>query len=225
MSQKHSELTPRQWALYRFLKEQGDQWTKQISAAAKIYEMSGGEHYGDMGDPYHPFHDSSARLQMTLDIRAINESDVIQKVIISSGKGIKIANEAEFERYIRKEIGAAIRKLLRAKRKAAKGKLDGQMRFVFNSERDTVKSFIDSDKATGERLLAARKAKGMTAHEVAVILRADGFHVDAPMLSRFEHGYCLPNKKTLAKLAQIYGVEPSELVQVDLSASAIFDAI
>lgn len=225
MSPKHSELTPRQWALYRFLKEQGDQWTNQITAAVRIWEMSGGEHYGDMGIPFKAFHDSPARMQMTADIRAINDSDVIQKVIISSGKGIKIANQAEFERYIRKEIGAAIRKLLRAKRKAAKGKLDGQMRFVFNSERDTVKSFIDSDKATGERLLAARKAKGMTAQEVAVILRADGFHVDAPMLSRFEHGYCLPNKKTLSKLAEIYGVEPSELVQVDLSASAIFDAI
>lgn len=225
MNNGHDKLTPRQWALYRFLKEQGDQWTKQITAAETIYHISGGEHYGDTGTPCETFHDSPARMQMTADIRAINDSGVIQKVIISSGKGIKIANEAEFERYIQKEIGAAIRKLLRAKRKAAKGKLDGQMRFVFNSERDTVKSFIDSDKATGERLQAARKAKGMTAQDVALILRADGFPVDAPMLSRFEHGYCLPNKKTLAKLADIYGAEPSELVQVDLSASALFDAI
>lgn len=224
MRKNHGQLTPRQWALYRFLKEQGDQWTKQITVAEKIYETSG-KHYGDSGKHYDSFHDSPARMQMTADIRAINDSDVIQKVIISSSKGVKIANGAEFERYIRKEIGAAIRKLLRAKRKAAKGKLNGQMRFVFNSEQETVKSFIDSDKATGERLLTARKAQGMTAHEVTVILRADGFPVDAPMLSRFEHGYCLPNKKTLAKLAEIYGVEPSELVQVDLSASAIFDAI
>lgn len=225
MSKDHSQLNPRQWALYRFLKERGDQWTTQVQAAVTLQKMYYGQIYENWsGDPAE-FHDSGARLQMTLDIRKINDSGVIQKVIISSRKGIKIANEEEFERYIRLEIGAAVRKLLRAKRKAAKGSLDGQMRFVFNSERDTVKAFLDSDKATGELLKAARKAKGLTANQVAATLQADGLHVDAPMISRFENGYCLPNRKTMAKLAEIYGVEPSELSRADLSALDLFNAI
>lgn len=196
-----SDLTPRQWALYNFLKDRGDQWTFQASAAAEIpeYDYDGNEDFS-------LFHDSAARGQMTADIRAINDSNVIQKVIISSRSGVKIANEEEFNRYIGKEIKAAVRRLLRAKRKAAKGNLNGQTRIVFGSERDTIKSFLDSDKATGERLKAARAAKGLTAVEVVRLVGAK--NVDAPMLSKFEKGHALPNKTTLRALCEIYGVTP-----------------
>ena len=108
-----SELNTRQWALYNFLKEQGDEWTTQYEVAFALVE-----HYGKPDKDN--FHDSKARLQMTRDIRKINTSSVIQKVIISSPKGIKIANAEEFDRHVQKEIKAAIRKLLRAKQKAAK---------------------------------------------------------------------------------------------------------
>ena len=190
-----SELNTRQWALYNFLKEQGDEWTTQYEVAFALVE-----HYGKPDKDN--FHDSKARLQMTRDIRKINTSSVIQKVIISSPKGIKIANAEEFDRHVQKEIKAAIRKLLRAKQKAAKGQMDGQMRLTFGAERDTIKAFIDSDKAVGERLKDARLKAGLTAAEVVDRLQIKS--VDAPMLSRFEKGYALPNKTTLAKLAQIY---------------------
>lgn len=220
-----SELNPRQWALYRFLKEQGDTWTTQFDAASALCKGSSGEFYSEQDGNADKFHDSHARQQMTADIRAINESGVIQKVIVSSKSGIKIANEAEFKRYIQAEINAAVRKLNRARRKAAKGYLDGQMRFVLNSERDTVKAFLDSDKGFGERLLVARVAKGITAHKVALILRKDGVPIDAPMISRFENGHCLPNKATLAKLAAIYGVEAAKLTGEDLPALEIVGVV
>ena len=129
-------LTPRQWALYNFLKERGDQWTTQIEIAYALKE-----HY----DTYFTddnFHDSRARHQMSIDIRALNESDVIQKIIMSGAKGVKIANESEFDTYIGREFNAAIRRLMRAKKKAEKGKCDGQMRLVLNKERDTIEAFL-----------------------------------------------------------------------------------
>lgn len=132
-------LTPRQWALYNFLKEQGDKWTTQIDIAYALKN-----HY-DVSFADEKFHDSRARLQITMDIRALNDSDVIQKIIMSSSKGVKIANESEFDLYIRREIGAVIRRLSRVKRKAEKAKLDGQTRIVFKSGRDTIEAFIQEE--------------------------------------------------------------------------------
>ena len=134
---KHKLLTPRQWALYNFLKEQGDVWTKQIDIAYAL------KNFYDCSFENDKFHDSKARLQITMDIRAISDSDVIQKIIISSPQGIKIANETEFDSYIRRELGAVIRRLNRVKRKAEKARLNGQTRVVFKGERDTIEAFIE----------------------------------------------------------------------------------
>lgn len=136
---KHRLLTPRQWALYNFLKERGDEWTTQLEIAYALHKHYGADFENDK------FHDSKVRLQITMDIRAINDSDVIQKIVISSPRGIKIANENEFNLYIRREIGAVIRRLSRAKRKAEKARLDGQTRIVFKSERDTIEAFIQEE--------------------------------------------------------------------------------
>ena len=129
-------LTPRQWKLYNFLKERGDQWTTQLDIACAL-----SDHY-DPNFNKDNFHNSRARLQMTMDIRALNDSDVIQKIIMSGSKGVKIANESEFDTYIGREINAAVRRLMRAKRKAEKGNRDGQMRLVLNRERDTIEAFL-----------------------------------------------------------------------------------
>ena len=205
-----NELNSRQWALYNYLKNKGDTWTYQWQIALELPEY---KYDGEQDAAL--FHDSPARMQMTAEIRAINDSSIIQKVIISSRKGIKIANTEEFDRYMRKEIMAAVRRLMRAKHKAAKGNLDGQMRLVFNSERDTVKAFIARDKVIGERLRAARLEKGFTANEVVLQMNTKGF--DAPMLSKIEKGYCLPNKTTLARLCAIYAISPEIIMAMDLS--------
>lgn len=129
-------LTPRQWQLYNYLKEQGDQWTMQFDIACAL-----SEHY-DTDFDKDKFHDSKARLQITMDIRALNDSEVIQKIIMSGSKGVKIANESEFNTYIGREINAAVRRLMRAKRKAEKGNRNGQMRIVLGKERDTIEAFL-----------------------------------------------------------------------------------
>lgn len=208
-----SELNSRQWALYNYLKEQGDQWTTQLRIALEIpeYEYDGNE-------PAAAFHDSPVRHLLTKDIRKINKSGVIQKIIISTPQGVKLASESEFDIFIRSQYAALWRRKERLDKIARKGNRNGQGRFVFGSERDTVKAFIDSDKAIGERLKTARLKAGYTAAEVIWQMQQKGF--DAPMLSRLEKGYCLPNKTTLSKLAVIYGVTPEMLLTGDLPAEA-----
>lgn len=205
-----SELNSRQWALYNYLKDKGDEWTCQWQIALEIPE------YGYDGDGLAAaFHDSTARHLLTKDIQAINKSNVIQKIILSSPKGIKLASDSDFDVYIRSQYAALWRRKERLDQIAKKGKKDGQMRIVFGSERDTIKSFIDSDKAVGERLRNARLKTGLTAAEVVGQLQIKS--VDAPMLSRFEKGYCLPNKTTLTELAEIYGVCVDYLLTGELS--------
>lgn len=130
-----SELNSRQWRLYNCLKENGDQFIRQIEIARQLPQ-----YYGEFTEAN--FHDSQARMLMTKDIRAINESGVIQKIIISSSKGIKLSNEAEFTQYIRAEFGAIFRKLSRTRIKAGKAARNMQGRIVFNSEREFIEAFI-----------------------------------------------------------------------------------
>lgn len=136
-----SELTPTQWALYRFLKERGDVWITQYNTAKELGKDYPEYFYSKKAED---FHDSPARLRMTADIRKINDSGVIQKIIISSPKGIKLANEEEFQKYIRKEVGAALRRLMRAKRKLEKGEHNGQFKLTFGThERDVIEAFME----------------------------------------------------------------------------------
>jgi hypothetical protein len=131
-----SKLSPRQWALYRYLVERGDQWTKQEEIA---YELPEWYCQIDKDD----FHSTKARRTMSKDIMAINNSTVIQKIIISHTKyGIKLATEDEWRQAIKREYASVFNKLKRIRHKEHKGYLNGQMRLVFKTERDTIESFL-----------------------------------------------------------------------------------
>lgn len=135
----NSELNTRQWRLYDFLKAQGDHYTKQVEIARALSDY----YYFDEAEN---FHDTQARMTMTSDIRAINDSGVIQKIIISNSNGVKLSNEVEFMRYIRGEFGAIFRKLNRTRRKAGKAARNGQCRIVFNTEREFIEAFIGGEE-------------------------------------------------------------------------------
>lgn len=200
-----NELNSRQWALYNYLKDKGDEWTFQWQIALDIPE------YGyDGNSDAAMFHDSTARHAITNDIQVINKSNVIQKIILSTPQGIKLASESEFDIYIRSQYAALWRRKQRLDKISAKATKDGQMRIVLGAESDTIKSFIDSDKQVGERLKDARLKAGLTAAEVVWQLQLKS--VDAPMISKFEKGYAFPNKTTLSKLAFIYGVTPEYIL-------------
>lgn len=134
-----SELNSRQWDLYNYLKDHGDEWIVQAQVAAEIpaYNYDGNEDFA-------LFHDNQARHIMTADIRAINDSGVIQKIIISSGRGIKLATKEEFTKYIKSEFAAVFRKLARVRKKAKKGFNDQQYKITFGEyERNVVEAFIN----------------------------------------------------------------------------------
>ena len=193
-----SELNARQWAVYNLLKNNPDRYMTQIEI---VYALHG---YYDMSFCYEQFHDSKARHTLTNDIRTINNSDVIQKVIISNNKGVKIASSAEFEQYINAEFAAIFRKLARTRQKAKKAGLDGQMRIVLGNERDTIEAFADSIN----RLKAARLNAGMKLADVARDLLASGEKgIDVSLLSKMENGYCQPTESVLLKLTALYGTE------------------
>lgn len=137
-----NELNSRQWKLYEYLKKRGNVWTSQWYLASVIPEYG----YDNTTQDTRLFHDSKIRLQMTKDIRTINDSGVIQKVIMTGAKGVKLATREEFEAYIKSEFSAVFRKLKRVRTKAKKAGLDKQMKIVFNTERDTIEAFIDSER-------------------------------------------------------------------------------
>lgn len=193
-----SELNARQWALYNLLKNNPDRYLTQLSIVYALREYYDISFYNDQ------FHDSNARHTLTKDIRAINKSDVIQKVIISTSKGVKIASSAEFEKYINAEFASIFRKLARTRQKAKKAGLDGQMRIVLGNERDTIEAFADSIN----RLKAARLNAGLKLADVARELTAAGEKgIDVSLLSKMENGYCRPTESVLLKLTALYGAD------------------
>ena len=196
-----SELNARQWALYNLLKNNPDRYMTQQEIAYMLPDFFSTE---DLVLADVPFHDSHARHLLTKDIRAINKSEVIQKVIISNNKGVKIANSAEFEKYINAEFASIFRKLARTRQKAKKAGLDGQMRIVLGSERDTIEAFADSIN----RLKAARLNAGLKLADVVRDLLAAGEKgIDISLLSKMENGYCRPTESVLLKLAVLYGAD------------------
>ena len=135
--EKKSELTPRQWKLYEFLKSQND-WVKQEHISSSLPEYS-------VTEKDTPFHDTMARLNITNDIRAIKKSDVIQKIIISSPKGVKIANEDDFGLYFDRKLIALKKQMKLLYKQLKKAQLNNQTRIVFNSERDFIEAFKEAE--------------------------------------------------------------------------------
>lgn len=123
------ENRARQEALYDFLLARGDKWTSMEQTTDSI--------------PMYPtytrstYHNSTARRLLTRDIEAVNASEKFEKIIISGNKGIKLANENDFQKFLKTEFGEIFRKLKRVRLIASKGgrdqqiDLEGQIREAF----------------------------------------------------------------------------------------------
>lgn len=132
-----SELNSRQFALYNYLKSRGNEWTYQEDIAKALPDW-----YAPIEEAK-DYHNTKERHLMTKDIRAINESSVIQKVIISNpSRGVKIATEDEWKECIKREYTSVFNKLKRIRNKERKGLMNGQTRLVFKTERDTIEAFL-----------------------------------------------------------------------------------
>jgi len=134
--EKKSELTPRQWHLYEFLKQQTD-WVKQEHISSSLPDLYGTDDT--------PFHDTMARLNITNDIRAIKKSEVIQKIVISNAKGVKIANVEEFDEWFKRKAISLKKQMGLLYKQLKKAQLNNQTRIVFNSERDFIEAFKEAE--------------------------------------------------------------------------------
>lgn len=133
-------LTDRQTRLYEFLLE-NDSCITQKEIAQLLYAYS----FWDDDDN---FHDSLERHQITDDIRALNESDEVDVLIMSTGQGIKIANETEAYIYLRSQYGSIFRRLSRIRKMQKKAMNDGQgvINFDLQWEQNFVESFLPNPK-------------------------------------------------------------------------------
>ena len=119
----------RREALYSFLLARGDKWTSMEQTTDSI--------------PMYPtytrstYHNSTARRLLTRDIEAVNSADKFEKIIVSGKYGIKLANENDFQKFLKSEFGEIFRKLRRVRTIARKGSkdqqidLEGQIREAF----------------------------------------------------------------------------------------------
>lgn len=115
------ENTARQEALYRFLLSRGNKWTRMERCTDEIREYPAffKGHY----------HNSGARRLLTADIQQINVSDQYAGIIISTKRGVKIATEEEFDRFLDVELREVFRKLYRLRKLAKKGSRNQQIDF------------------------------------------------------------------------------------------------
>lgn len=131
-----SELTTRQWKLYEFLKSQED-WVKQEHISSSLPDLYGTDET--------PFHDTMARMHITNDIRAIKKSDIIQKIVISTTKGVKIATQDDFGIYFDHKLKALKKQMKLLYKQLKKAQLNNQTRIVYNSERDFIEAFKEAE--------------------------------------------------------------------------------
>lgn len=126
----------RQKALYEYLMEVGDEWVSQVQVARDLFE-----HFGNGECCLEPkeYHNTTERVELSQTISQINFSSEFEKIVISSSKGIKLANEEEFDRYIKGQYKSAIRKLARVYTMEKKGNRHNQMDFGGH----TVESFLE----------------------------------------------------------------------------------
>ena len=113
------ETTNRRQALYSYLLSRGEEWTSMEEAAKAV--------------AYYPesstivFHNSWPRRLLTGDIEAINNSELFDKIIVSGSRGIKLADEKEYTRFVNSELKEIFSKLRRVRKIARKASRDQQI--------------------------------------------------------------------------------------------------
>lgn len=132
------KLTPVEWRIYNYLKDHTDEWVSQeIMAKDLFFDEWYRAHYDRI-----PFHDTKVRKIITNAIRNLNNSPVIQKIILSSSKGVKITNRDEVDKYIGRHINAVVARLNRLKLLSKKASMNGQYKITFGKyERQIIEAF------------------------------------------------------------------------------------
>lgn len=136
---KQTKLTTRQWILYAYLKDHKNEW-KQLK---DILSDRGLRILYPSPKMTTEFNNRADRRQLTEDITALKNSDIIQVVILSnSQKGIKIASKEEYLELLQKEKMSCLKKLKQTYKQLEKASLNNQMRLVFGREKNVIESLF-----------------------------------------------------------------------------------
>lgn len=65
-------------------------------------------------------------------------------------------------------------------------------------------------------LRVIRESRGLTQSQVCAVMQHHDRAFDKSLLSKMENGVCLPTNYQLSKLAEIYAVEPCDLITAEL---------
>jgi hypothetical protein len=65
-------------------------------------------------------------------------------------------------------------------------------------------------------LRVIRESSELKQSDVCRLMNKRGIVFDKPLLSKMENGVCLPTCEQLVNLAEIYGVQPADLLQAEL---------
>ena len=116
-----TKMQSRQWRLYEYLKEQDD--------FKSIPEIMDQLNYDN-------------RRLLTADLQAIKVNPTINKILITSRVGIKLASsKEEADMYLEREKIEILSRLKRYIQQAKQMQLDNQTQIVWNSEKDTIEVF------------------------------------------------------------------------------------
>ena len=128
-----SELTPRQWNLYNFLKDNysDEDYIPKSEIVKNVdgYEVKDGE--------------TRYCRDIEFDVHDINNNLKIQKIIVSSHKGYKIGNPKQVHDYLWGREIAAKQSLILTYKMRRKAELNNQYRFQFGkSERNVIEAYL-----------------------------------------------------------------------------------
>jgi hypothetical protein len=102
LNAQSSELNPRQWHLYNLLKTHSKRFTTYMSKET-IVTLLKKDYEPDFKQTEH---NSSAFAMLRADVKAINESFVIKKIVVSNSDGYRLGTKEEAtqftERYFKK---------------------------------------------------------------------------------------------------------------------------
>lgn len=131
------ELTPRQWELYNFLKNNYDDETyipkSEIVKYVSGYEIKDGE--------------TRFCRDIEFDIHDINNNEIIQKIIVSNHKGYKIGNPKQVHDYLWSREIAAKQSLILTYKMRRKAELNNQYRLKFGkSERNVIEAYLKKEE-------------------------------------------------------------------------------
>lgn len=116
------KLNKRQMMLYYYLEHKSEmgKWTKRRVILNDLFDI--------YGRPGKDLYNSRPAINLTKDVRIINESGVFDKLIISnSQKGLKIGTEEETKQTLERELIQILSKFKRYHNKVHKIGLQGQI--------------------------------------------------------------------------------------------------